>query len=82
MPQPLRVITSPPLTLAGRNKTYAIGPNPGIKLQWESFMSDFGKIEGQIGFNVYGAWRMSIITQSWLVVALSCTMSAFTPINS
>jgi AraC family transcriptional regulator len=54
MPQPIRIITSPTLTLAGRNKSYAIGPNPGIKLQWESFMGDFGKIEGQIGFSAYG----------------------------
>ncbi len=54
MPQPIRIITSPPLTLAGRNKTYAIGPQPEMKAQWESFMDDFGKIDGQIGFNAYG----------------------------
>ena len=54
MPSPLRLITSSPLTLAGRNKTFKIGPDPGIKALWQIFMHDFGKIEGQIGFNAYG----------------------------
>jgi len=49
-----KIVTTPALTLAGRNKTYAIGPQPEMKAQWESFMGDFGKIDGQIGFNAYG----------------------------
>jgi len=49
-----RLITTEPLTLAGRNKTFPIGPSPGIKDLWQVFMADFGKIEGQVGFNAYG----------------------------
>ena len=54
MPQPLRILTTAPLILAGRNKTYKVGPDPAMKEQWASFMTDFGKIEGQVGFNAYG----------------------------
>ncbi len=54
MSQPHRILTTPSLTLAGRNKTYKVGPNPAMKEQWASFMSDFGKIEGQVGLNAYG----------------------------
>ena len=54
MPQPIRTLTTPPLTLAGSNKTYMVGPDPGMKEQWASFMTDFGKIEGQVGFAAYG----------------------------
>ncbi len=54
MPQPIRTLTSPPVIIAGRNKSYKIGPDPGMKLQWAEFMTDFGKIEGQVGFNAYG----------------------------
>ena len=54
MPQPLRIFTSKPLTLAGRNKTFKIGPDPVIKDLWQIFMQDFGKIDGQMGFNAYG----------------------------
>ena len=52
--QPVRIITTPPIILAGRNATYAIGPQPGMKEQWSLFMQDFGKIEGQVGFNAFG----------------------------
>jgi AraC family transcriptional regulator len=54
MPQPIRTLTTPPLILAGRNKTYKVGPDPAMKKQWASFMTDFGKIEGQVGFAAYG----------------------------
>ena len=54
MPQPIRTLITPPLILAGRNRTYKIGPDPAMNEQWASFMTDFGKIEGQIGFNAYG----------------------------
>lgn len=54
MAQPLRVETTRPLTLAGRNGTFPIGPSPGIKELWEKFMADFGRIEGQIGAKAYG----------------------------
>ncbi len=47
-------VTSPALTLAGRNGTFAIGPSPGIKELWERFMPDFGKIAGQVGTKAYG----------------------------
>jgi len=53
MTQP-RLETSPALTLAGRNGTFAIGPSPGIKDLWEQFMTDFGKIEGQVGTKAFG----------------------------
>ncbi|MBG1233695.1 GyrI-like domain-containing protein [Aestuariivirga litoralis] len=49
-----RLTTTPPLTLAGRNKTFPIGPGQGIKDLWQVFMTDFGKIAGQVGFNAYG----------------------------
>jgi len=49
-----RLTTSAALTLAGRNRTFKIGPDPGIKDLWASFMDDFGKIEGQVGFKAYG----------------------------
>ena len=48
------LITTQPLTLAGRNKTFPIGPGQGIKDLWHLFMTDFGKITGQVGFNAYG----------------------------
>ena len=48
------LITSPALTLAGRNGTFAIGPSPGIKELWERFMPDFGHIAGQVGTRAYG----------------------------
>ena len=54
MPQPLRIITTSSLILAGRNKTYKVGPDPAMKEQWASFIGDFGKIDGQVGFNAYG----------------------------
>jgi AraC family transcriptional regulator len=54
MPQPIRIITTPAMILVGRNATYAIGPQPGMKDQWAKFMEDFGKIDGQVGFNAYG----------------------------
>ena len=54
MPQPLRILTTPTIILAGRNKTYKVGPDPAMKEQWASFMSDFGKIDGQVGLNAYG----------------------------
>ena len=54
MPQPLRILATSPLILAGRNKTYKVGPDPAMKEQWASFMTDFGKIDGQVGFNAYG----------------------------
>jgi AraC family transcriptional regulator len=46
--------TFPALTLAGRNGTFAIGPSPGIKALWETFMPDFGLIAGQVGTRAYG----------------------------
>ena len=54
MNQPIRTLITAPLILAGRNKTYNVGPDPGMKEQWASFMGDFGKIEGQVGFAAYG----------------------------
>ena len=54
MPPPLRIETTKPLILAGRNKTYKIGPDPGMKEQWALFMEDFGKITGQVGYLAYG----------------------------
>ena len=56
MPQPIRTLTTPLLILAGRNRTYKIGPDVrnNMKELWTSFMEDFGKIEGQVGFNAYG----------------------------
>ncbi len=54
MLQPIRIETSAPIILAGRNATYKIGPQPGMKDQWASFMQDFGKIDGQIGLDAYG----------------------------
>ena len=52
--QPIRILTTPTIILAGRNKTYKVGPDPAMKEQWASFMTDFGKIDGQVGFNAYG----------------------------
>ncbi len=43
--QPIRTLVTPALTLAGRNKTYKVGPDPAMKEQWASFMTDFGKVE-------------------------------------
>ena len=54
MTQTLRIETSKALTLAGRKGTFDIGPSPGIKDLWQSLMTDFGKIEGQVGFHAYG----------------------------
>ena len=54
MPQPLRILTTPTIILAGRNKTYKVGPDPAMKEQWANFMTDFGKIDGQVGLNAYG----------------------------
>lgn len=50
----LHITTSPALTLAGRNGTFAIGPSPGIRDLWERFMVDFGKITGQVDARAYG----------------------------
>ncbi len=47
-------VTAPALTLAGRNKTFKIGPSQGIKDLWATFMQDFGKIDGQVGLRAYG----------------------------
>jgi predicted transcriptional regulator YdeE len=51
-------VLAKPLILAGRNRTYMMqGPgasDPAIKEQWASFMSDFGAVEGQVGFKAYG----------------------------
>jgi AraC family transcriptional regulator len=49
-----KVQMSPAITFAGRNGTFAIGPSPGIKTLWENFMTDFGRIEGQVGLKAYG----------------------------
>ena len=54
MLKPPRVETFPAMTLAGRNDTFPIGPSPGIKDLWASFMQDFGRIDGQIGMKAYG----------------------------
>ena len=54
MSPPLRIETTKPLILAGRNATYKIGPNPAMKEQWMLFMEDFGKIAGQVGYLAYG----------------------------
>ncbi|MDE2446611.1 MAG: AraC family transcriptional regulator [Alphaproteobacteria bacterium] len=56
MPQPTRIITTKPLLLAGRNRTYKLGPDTrsNMKELWVAFMEDFGKIEGQVGFAAYG----------------------------
>jgi AraC family transcriptional regulator len=48
------LLTSPAITFAGRNGSFAIGPSPGIKTLWESFMTDFGRIDGQVGLKAYG----------------------------
>ena len=57
MPQPLHILTTPSLILAGRNKTFPVGPSPGIKDLWQVFMTDFGKINGQVGMNAYGVFH-------------------------
>jgi AraC family transcriptional regulator len=54
MPLSPRIEATKPLVLAGRNNTYKIGPNPGMKDQWALFMEDFGKIAGQVGYLAYG----------------------------
>jgi AraC family transcriptional regulator len=54
MPQPIRIETSAPLILAGVNQRYKVGPDAGMKLQWEKFMEDFGRIDGQVGMRAYG----------------------------
>jgi AraC family transcriptional regulator len=51
---PLLLLTTPALTLAGRNKAFPIGPSQEIKDLWQIFMQDFGKIEGQVGMSAYG----------------------------
>jgi AraC family transcriptional regulator len=45
---------SKPLTLAGRNGVFRIGPDPAIKDVWVKLMEDFGRIEGQVGLRTYG----------------------------
>jgi AraC family transcriptional regulator len=45
---------SPAIIFAGRNGSFVIGPSPGIKTLWENFMTDFGRIEGQVGLLAYG----------------------------
>lgn len=50
----LSIRNSPALMLAGRNGSFPIGPSPGIKDLWASFMEDFGRIEGQVGLKCYG----------------------------
>ena len=30
MPQPIRILTTPTIILAGRNKTYKVGPDPAM----------------------------------------------------
>jgi AraC family transcriptional regulator len=52
--KPARIVNSPALILAGRQGTFKIGPSPEIKDLWERFMTDFGRIEGQVGFKAYG----------------------------
>ncbi|MDE2385823.1 MAG: AraC family transcriptional regulator [Alphaproteobacteria bacterium] len=54
MNHPLTLLTTPALTLAGRNKSFPVGPGPGIKELWQIFMQDFGKISGQVGLRAYG----------------------------
>ena len=54
MPQHLHITLANPMILAGRNGTFKVGPSPGIKDLWTSFMHDFGQIEGQVGFKAYG----------------------------
>jgi predicted transcriptional regulator YdeE len=54
MPQHLHVTQSKPLVLAGRQGRFEVGPSPGIKTLWTTFMEDFGSINGQIGFKAYG----------------------------
>ena len=54
MLKPAHIKQSPALTLAGRNGRFEIGPSPGIKDLWESFITDFGRIEGQVGMLAYG----------------------------
>jgi AraC family transcriptional regulator len=51
---PFKILHSPATTFAGRNGSFAIGPSPGIKTLWENFMTDFGRIEGQVGLLAYG----------------------------
>lgn len=48
------IITSPALSLAGRNGTFPIGPSDGIKDLWVRLMEDFGRIKGQIDTRAYG----------------------------
>jgi AraC family transcriptional regulator len=54
MNQPVCIETSASLILAGVNQRYKLGPDAGMKLQWEKFMEDFGRIEGQMGMKAYG----------------------------
>ncbi len=54
MPQPIRIESSPALIFAGVNQRYKVGPDAGMKVQWEKFMEDFGRIDGQVGMKAYG----------------------------
>lgn len=46
--------TSKAITFAGRNGSFEIGPQPGIKDLWIKFMEDFGRITGQVDMKSYG----------------------------
>lgn len=46
--------TSRAITFAGRNGSFEIGPQPGIKQLWVKFMEDFGRIDGQVDMKSYG----------------------------
>jgi AraC family transcriptional regulator len=54
MMKPARIETVDAITFAGRNGTFEIGPSPGIKDLWEKFMTDYGRIEGQVGTQMFG----------------------------
>ena len=54
MSQHLHITNSKALVLAGRQGRFAVGPSDGIMALWQSFMEDFGRIEGQMGTKAYG----------------------------
>jgi hypothetical protein len=50
-PTNLSALRPPPhsSSLVLTNQRYKVGPDAGMKLQWEKFMEDFGRVSGQVG---------------------------------
>ncbi len=49
-----KIEMSPALVLAGRNGTFSLTPDAGIRHLWDKLMEDYGQIEGQVGFKAFG----------------------------